>query len=269
ATPALLLTCLLAALPPFHLARLVEGGPAHTGFADLPLAAWLAGAALLLWAGSPRDRGGGVGRLRNAGALGVLAGLMAMTKPEGAVMLIAVLAGLVMSAGPLKAQRRRPILKAAGVALALCLPRLLLILLVPASGAVGYSGDEAYLARLTPAGLATGLRINFLPAAASLLAAPFTLHWALVGLLPLTGFLAGKTTGTRGRHLLLPLLLLPLGADLLAFTVTGSGIVWHLSVALDRLWLQVVPILLMVAAGQWSRLASLDGQRAAGDQPGR
>ena len=65
----------------------------------------------------------------------------------------------------------------------------------------------------------------------------------------------------RGSHLLALVLLVPLAADLLAFTLTGSDIRWHLAVALDRLWIQVLaPVFLIIAA----QIAQLDTDRRDG-----
>jgi hypothetical protein len=287
ALPALLLTALLAALPPLHHATRIQGGPVHTGFADLPLAAWLAAATLVLLPLLPRPRGRLADRCstplsgegpryagRAPGLVAFFAGLAFLTKPEGAAVLLSVV--LVAALATLRhrrsarvdGQRQRPSgqsgpagsfapwIVAAAVLLLVVLPQIVLIVEAPTVGTVGDTGDEDYLARLRPARLAEGLRNNLAPALAAIIAAPFTFRWAFFGLLPLAGASLALLSRRRGGHLLLLLVLGPLAADLLAFVLTGSDVRWHLAVALDRLWMQVLSPVFVIIAGQIHRLAS-------------
>ncbi len=115
------------------------------------------------------------------------------------------------------------------------------------------------MSRLSGPALLAGARLNLVPAATAMLAAPFSLRWACIGLLPLLGLVLAAMRRQRFRaaeHGLALLLLVPLAADLLAFTVTGSEVRWHLAVALDRLWLQVAPLMILIAGGQAGRLAA-------------
>jgi hypothetical protein len=284
---ALLLTTLLAALPPLHHAARIQGGPAHTGFADLPLGAFLAAATLALLPFLPANHVSDpeTRRLRfPAGALPAItlfAGLAYLTKPEGVAILLAVLVTAALAAwswpwnGIRPGQRQAPVgtgtkrgvaRPASGVARALAaaalvllfllLPRLLLGLSVPTTGTVGYTGDEDYLGRLEPGALVAGLKNNFLPALLALAAAPFSPRWAFFGLLPLAGLLAIRKWRPWRAHLLLLLVVLPLAADLLAFVVTGSQVRWHLAVALDRLWMQLLSPAFVIMAGQMALVSS-------------
>ncbi len=261
--PALLFTSLMAALPPLHHATRIQGGPAHTGFADLPLAAFLAGATLLLLPLLDRRVTDGApssgASWRPLTAVALFAGLALATKPEGIAAAAAIVATAALACWRRRAlPPRRHLLTAAALLLALALPRFWLGASVPTEGTVGYSGDEAYLERLTPSHLAAGVVQNLGPAAAAMAAAPFAWRWAGFGLLPAVGLAACLLTRRRGGHGLILLVALPLAADLLAFVVTGSTIRWHLAVALDRLWMQVAFPLLLMAAGQAARLA--DGE---------
>ena len=252
--PAALLTSLLAALPPLHLATRIQGGPIHTGFADLPLAALAAALALCLVPGA------GAGGKKTAPAwpaAALFAGLAFALKPEGVVFLMAAL--LVAAASTLRPESRPGLGRglAAAVLLALLiLPVVALHVAVPTVGTVGYSGDENYLARLAPQALAGGLRTNLPEALAAMAAAPFTPHWVFYGVLPLGALLTALVLRLRrpGSHLLALLIALPLAADLLAFTLTGSEIRWHLGVALDRLLLQVTPLIIILTGGLMARL---------------
>ncbi len=216
--PAALLTALLAALPPLHMATRIQGGPIHTGFADLPLAALAAALALCLVPGA------GAAKTTPAWpAAALFAGLAFTVKPEGVVFL---LAGLLVAAATMLRPESRPGwrrgLAAAAVLVLLILPVLALHATVPTVGTVGYSGDENYLARLAPQALANGMRTNLPEALAAMAAAPFTPHWAFYGLLPLGALLSALALRLRrpGSHLLAVLIVLPLAADLLA---SGSG----------------------------------------------
>lgn len=254
--PAALLTALLAALPPLHLATRIQGGPIHTGFADLPLAALAAALALCLVPGTGAS-GGKASPAWVAGAL--FAGLAFAVKPEGVVFLVAALlvaAATILRPGSRPGWRRG---SAAAVLLTLLiLPVVALHVAVPTVGTVGYSGDENYLARLAPQALASGVRNNLPEALAAMATAPFTGRWAFYGVLPLAALLTALALRLRptGSHLLALLIALPLAADLLAFTVTGSNIRWHLGVALDRLLLQVAPLVIILTGGLMARLES-------------
>jgi hypothetical protein len=278
---ALLLTALLAALPPLHHATRIQGGPAHTGFADLPLGAFLAAATLALLPLLPASQAPGSETRRPpfpAGALpgiALFAGLAFLTKPEGAAILLAVLVTATLAAASwprngIRSGRRkgrgeiagkrgmsgpasgvvRALAVAALVLLFLLLPRILLGLSVPTTGTVGYTGDEDYLGRLEPGTLVAGLKQNFLPALMALAAAPLSFRWAFFGLLPLAGLLTIPAWRPWRAHLLVLLVLLPLAADLLAFVVTGSEVRWHLAVALDRIWMQLLAPVFVIIAGQ-------------------
>lgn len=257
AGPAALLTALLAALPPLHMATRIQGGPIHTGFADLPLAALVAALALCLVPGAR------VARAAPAWpAAALFAGLAFAVKPEGVAFLMAAL--LLAAATALYPGSRpgwRQGLAAGSLLVLLILPVVALHLTVPTVGTAGYSGDENYLARLAPQALAHGLRTNLPQALAAMVKAPFSPRWAFYALLPLTALLATVALRLRqtGTHLLALLIVLPLAADLLAFTITGSEIRWHLGVALDRLLLQVTPLIIILTGGLMARLESRPG----------
>jgi hypothetical protein len=254
AGPAALLTSLLAALPPLHLATRIQGGPIHTGFADLPLAAMAAALALCLVPGA------GTGAEKAAPAwpaAALFAGLAFAVKPEGVAFFIAGL--LVAAAAALRPESRPGLGRglAAGALLALLsLPVVALHFAVPSEGTVGYSGDENYLSRLAPQALASGLAANLPEALAAMATAPFTPRWAFHGVLLPGALLSAIVLRRRqpGSHLLALLIALPLAADLLAFTLTGSEIRWHLGVALDRLLLQVTPLVIILTGGMMARL---------------
>jgi len=245
---------LCAALPPFHLATRIQGGAIHSGFADMPVAALATALALCLVPGLSATGE----RLRPAwGAAGLFAGLLFAIKPEGAAFLAAalVIAALTLRHPALRPSRRQMML--AGLAAGVCILAVLALHgSVPTEGTVGYTGDENYLGRLTPAALATGLRTNLPVAAAAMVAAPFSTRWSLFGLLPVAALITGLILrrGTGGSHLLILLIVLPLAADLLAFTLTGSEVRWQMTVALDRLWMQVAPLLILMGGGQLGRL---------------
>jgi len=252
--PSALLTALLAVLPPLHLATRIQGGPIHTGFADLPLAAVVAALAVCL----VPARGTGEKELAPAWAAAALfAGFAFAVKPEGVAFLAAA---LLVAAGSARRPSARPAPRQALTAVALLalliLPVVALHAAVPTVGTAGYSGDENYLARLAPAALAAGLRTNLATALGAMAAAPFTPRWAFYGLLPLAALLAVffSRRPAPGSHLLAFLIALPLAADLLAFTLTGSEIRWHLAVALDRLILQVTPLIIILTGGLLARL---------------
>ncbi|MFQ5719863.1 MAG: hypothetical protein ACE5IK_09980 [Acidobacteriota bacterium] len=260
---ALLVTATLAALPPLHHATRTQGGPAHTGFADLPLAAFMAATAtaLALW---QDHRGSGSRPDISPYPFALLAALHAgyalLTKPEGVVgaaavfIVIAVLATRLGREGVVAPVPWRQRLAPAGVSLAilvtLSVPRLVIATTVPDAGTVGFTGDAAYLSRLAGPGLATALGANLVPAVEALVSAPFTRRWSGIGWLPLLGLLAAPALRRRPSHLLSLLLGLPLAADLAAFTLTGSQIEWHLSVALDRVWIQLLGVLFIIIARQ-------------------
>ena len=230
-------TLLLTALPPLHDATRLQGGPAHTGFADLPLAAFIGAAAFVIAA-----------RPDALAMAGLFAGLAALCKPEGIVMLFAVPLAVALATPPAGSGARvgSARLRDAGLALAIAaavlLPRLLLGWLVPAAGTAGYTGDEDYLSRLGLERILAGFAENAGTALPALLGAPFTPRWAWLGTLPVLVWLL---IPGRARSLpLLPLLVLPLAADFLAYILTGSSIAWHLAVSLDRLWIHLlVPVL--------------------------
>jgi hypothetical protein len=256
---ALAITLLFAALPPFHASTLIQGGSAHTGFADVPLAAFgLAALVLLLEAGRPEAgplSGDGENRSRALViAAGLCGGFALLAKPEG----IAVAAGTVLAAGlAVRAEGLRSRLRYAAMALLavapLAVPQAALTFLVPTTGTVGFTADEAYLARLSIAGLGQGASANLPSALRAMAAAPFSLRWALFGLFPLAALGLRRPSGRRpgdppATLVALPLIVLPLAADLLAYTFTGSDIAWHLTVSLDRLWMQVVAPVILCAA---------------------
>ena len=56
------------------------------------------------------------------------------------------------------------------------------------------------------------------------------------------------------------LLLLPMAADLVAFTLTGSEITWHLAVALDRVWIQVLGPVFLISGAQLALLGAATRQ---------
>ena len=245
---------LCAALPPFHLATRIQGGPIHTGFADMPVAALAIALALCLLPG--RTAAGQ--SLRPAwGAAGLFAGLLLAIKPEGVAFMgaAAVVTAITLLQPAMRPTRRQILLAALAVGLC-CAAVLALHISVPTAGTVGYTGDENYLGRLTPAALAAGLTTNLPVAVAAMAAAPFSARWAFFGLLPVFALVAAlvQRRSGGGSHLLLLLIILPLAADLLAITVTGSEVRWHLAVALDRLWLQVAPLVILMAGGQLGRL---------------
>ncbi|MFQ5669540.1 MAG: hypothetical protein ACE5HD_03345 [Acidobacteriota bacterium] len=264
--PALVWTTLLAALPPFHHASLIQGGPAHTGFADLPLAALLAGACFLLLflledpgastaralPGSPPGSSGPC--LRLSLAVGFLAGCAALTKPEGLAIAVAILAVVALAAPRHGSAGWKALASALLVATVIAMPRLAMRFVVPGAGTLDYTGDAAYLSRLAPAHLVAGLRDHLAPALGALITAPFSSRWAFLGLLLAGGLLTVPASPRRHPHRLALLVLIPLAADGLAFILSTSDIHWHLAVALDRLWMQVLVPAFMVAGGQVASL---------------
>ena len=225
-------------------------GPAEgsglTGYADVPLAAFVTGATVLLGRALERDRP------RPAPIAGLLLGAALATKQEGALWAAALALGAVL----VVALRRRDGAPPAGLARSAAvsaLPTLLFLALVAATARwiPASPWSERYAAALRPDWL---LRLGARP----LEIAPFVLGqladrraWAWGWLLVVAGLLLLR----RPRLSPAPFLwrataVAVLAADLGVFVVTPNQVHWHLATAFSRLLLQLFPLAVLILAEQ-------------------